>query len=225
MPLVLPSPIDPTAPVQRPVPERKILWPTVFGYGGNDGGSDSDKFPDVWAIKARLGMHPPAALLAFVQVAQAAQEHILVLDEHLFEEENQEFQPERYNQILEWFPDRFAASDVRFLTSFPGDSSVRASIQKIFNDRADDINTKNQRRDGRLSIEIKFSLGDQFPYVHDRFAIIDNELWHFGATVGGLHRSVNAASRGWDASTHDAVRFFNDAWSGDNDARYRRRHG
>ena len=36
--------------------------------------------------------------------------------------------------------------------------------------------------------------------VHDRFAVVDEQLWHFGSTVGGLHLSVNAASHGWDAA-------------------------
>jgi hypothetical protein len=61
--------------------------------------------------------------------------------------------------------------------------------------------------------------------MHDRFSIIDNELWHFGATVGGLHHLVNAATRGWNAEAHDAVRFFNDAWDGDEDAQRGGRHG
>jgi hypothetical protein len=47
---------------------------------------------------------------------------------------------------------------------------------------------------------------------HDRFAIVDHELWHFGATVGGSHRSLNAFSRGWDAAAHGAVEFFGEIW-------------
>jgi hypothetical protein len=26
---------------------------------------------------------------------------------------------------------------------------------------------------------------------------MDNEIWHCGATFGGMHASVNALSRGW----------------------------
>jgi hypothetical protein len=225
MPLAPPPLVDAAAALKRSVPERRILWPTVIGYGDDEGGSDSEKFPSLQAIKVRRVMRPPAALSAFVQAAWTAQDRILVLDEYLFKEKDQEFQPERYNQILEWFPDRFAASDVRFLTKWPGDNSLQTAIQKIFNDRAEDINTKTQFRASMLNIAIKFSLGEQFPYVHDRFAIIDSELWHFGATVGGLHSLVNAATRGWDAEAHDAVRFFNEAWNGDADAQHGGRHG
>lgn len=48
--------------------------------------------------------------------------------------------------------------------------------------------------------------------IHDRFAIVDNELWHFGADVGGAHLSINAASRGWNAEERGAVRFFDNVW-------------
>lgn len=33
--------------------------------------------------------------------------------------------------------------------------------------------------------------------VHDRYALIDHELWHFGSTVGGGHPDLSTATRGW----------------------------
>lgn len=48
--------------------------------------------------------------------------------------------------------------------------------------------------------------------VHDRFAVVDDQLWHFGATVGGAHRSVNAFSFGWDAAAARAKEFFEEVW-------------
>lgn len=55
--------------------------------------------------------------------------------------------------------------------------------------------------------------GQQDLELHDRFAIIDNELWHFGATVGGAHRSINAFSRGWDANEKGAITYFEQMWT------------
>jgi hypothetical protein len=55
------------------------------------------------------------------------------------------------------------------------------------------------------------SIGGDF-VLHDRFAIVDDELWHFGATVGGTHRSINAFSRGWSATDTGAVSFFQQLW-------------
>ena len=33
--------------------------------------------------------------------------------------------------------------------------------------------------------------------VHDRFAIVDDNLWHWGATVGGGHELLNVVTFGW----------------------------
>ncbi|CAB3755441.1 hypothetical protein LMG29542_02595 [Paraburkholderia humisilvae] len=48
--------------------------------------------------------------------------------------------------------------------------------------------------------------------LHDRFAIVDDELWHFGATVGGCHPSINAFSRGWSATETRAEAYFFHLW-------------
>ena len=48
---------------------------------------------------------------------------------------------------------------------------------------------------GAYQIELDAAPYGGFPYVHDRFAIIDSELLHFGSTVGGLHPDVSAATR------------------------------
>lgn len=33
--------------------------------------------------------------------------------------------------------------------------------------------------------------------IHDRFALLDDEIWHFGWTVGGIGSVLTAYSRGW----------------------------
>ncbi len=224
MALAPPPLVDTAAPITRPYPKNQILWPTFSGYG-NNGGSDSHAFPILTAIKARRASSPPEPLTAFIEAAWIAQDRIFVLDDFLFKPLEGQSLQSRYDQILFWLPDELVANDIRFLTNALGDKALLKSIQKLFNERVDAINKSTPRRAGMAKIEIRFTLGTKFPYVHDRFAIIDDELWHFGATVGGLHNQVNAATRGWDAVTHDAVRFFNDAWNGDNDARRGGRHG
>lgn len=62
-----------------------------------------------------------------------------------------------------------------------------------------------------FSFEAEF-IKNYLPEVHDRFAIVDNELWHFGANVGGTHKSVNCFSRGWPAREYGAADFFQDYW-------------
>jgi hypothetical protein len=224
VPLAPPPLVNAAAPIARPYPERQILWPTCRGYG-DGGGSDAGAFPSLTAIKARRAACPPEALTAFVEAAWMAQDRIFILDDFLFKAQEDQSQQSRYEQILFWLPDGLVANDIRFLTNAHGDRAEQGAIRKLFSERIAAINQRTPRRAGAAKIEIRFSLGSKFPYVHDRFAIIDDELWHFGATVGGLHSLVNAATRGWDAEDHDAVRFFNDAWDGDGDARHGGRNG
>lgn len=218
MPLRPPPFVNATVPVARPFPEPQILWPTLLGYGDN-GGSDSTVFPSLTAVKARRAADCPDALNAFLEATTMAQDRILVLDDYLFKVRDGQSLQNRYDQILSWLPDGLVANDVRFLTNNFGDAEEQYEIYRQFSERITSINRRAPRRAGVAKIEIKFSLGSKFPYVHDRFAIVDDELWHFGATVGGLHNLVNAATRGWNAIAHEAVRFFNDAWNGDDDAK------
>ena len=48
--------------------------------------------------------------------------------------------------------------------------------------------------------------------VHDRFALVDDDLWHFGSTVGGAHPEVSAATRGWGAEVPLFERLFQSLW-------------
>jgi hypothetical protein len=206
------------------VPSPKILWPSAIHYGDN-GGSDSARFPPIDAIKIRLAASPPEPLLAFTDAARSAQDRILILDDYLFKPKDGQSLQSRYDKILDWFPDRLVANDVRILTKSRGHESERNSIRRQFAERAAAINDSSRDRDGKVTVTIKFSLGTEFPYVHDRYAIVDDELWHFGATVGGLHEALNAVTRGWDSEQHDALRFFNDAWRGDSNSTRGRRRG
>jgi hypothetical protein len=216
--------VDAAVPIARPYPKPQILWPTSLGHG-DGGGSDSGKFPSLTAIKARRAANPPDGLSAFVEAAWMAQDRILVLDDFLFKALKDQSRQKRYDQILSWLPDGLIASDIKFLTNAHEDRDEQLEIWKQFDKRIAEINQRTSRGAGLAKIEIRFSLGSRFPYVHDRFAIVDNELWHFGATVGGLHNLVNAATRGWDAKAHDAERFFNNAWEGDDDTERGGRHG
>lgn len=45
-------------------------------------------------------------------------------------------------------------------------------------------------------------------YVHDRFAIMDQEIWHCGAAVGGMSGKLSAISRGWEDKNNILRDFF-----------------
>jgi hypothetical protein len=48
--------------------------------------------------------------------------------------------------------------------------------------------------------------------VHDRFALVDDDLWHFGSTVGGGYHQLSAASRGWYERAPELSRVFENLW-------------
>jgi phosphatidylserine/phosphatidylglycerophosphate/cardiolipin synthase-like enzyme len=182
-------------------------------------------FPSLGAIKARIGASSPEPLQAFANAAQNAQDRILILDDYLFKPKDGQAVQSRYDQILRWFPDGLVANDIRILTNAHGNKTEHELIRRKFAERAAAINDRSRNRVGIVTIAINFTLNTEFPYVHDRFAIVDDELWHFGATVGGLHEALSAVTRGWDSDQHDALRFFNDAWRGDARSLGKGRHG
>lgn len=102
------------------------------------------------------------------------------------------------------------ASDIRILTK--KHIEINEDMLELFQIRAEEINIAQTRRSKQCSIQVNTRLKEKFDYIHDRFAIVDDELWHFGATVGGFHASVNAASRGWSAVDSGAIAFFELAW-------------
>ena len=67
----------------------------------------------------------------------------------------------------------------------------------------------------RIDISILSTNGDD--QVHDRFALVDNNIWHFGVKVGSMHKSISACSGPWKDENermrkffHDLVHFFKD---------------
>ena len=47
---------------------------------------------------------------------------------------------------------------------------------------------------------------------HDRFALVDGDLWHFGSTVGGGYPALSAATHGWGGHVQDFERLFRAWW-------------
>ena len=46
--------------------------------------------------------------------------------------------------------------------------------------------------------------------LHDRFVLIDDEIWHFGWTVGGIEPLLTAYSGGWKDHDGTFKRYLND---------------
>ena len=131
-------------------------------------------------------------LPAFAQAVAAAHRRLLIMDRHF---------DETGVKSLQRAFEGSQASDVRLLTG---------SVDDLERNRIDmEINL---HRDGqRVNVRWHATLHrNSYPFLHDRFAVVDGALWHFGATVGGGH--PGAASGPWQAEETRAVDFFEECW-------------
>lgn len=195
-----------------PEPERPPLKTEIF-WGCDSGGITY--FPkDLAAIHSRRHSQDPKPMDAFSKTVSGALERVWIVDEYFLLPDKGR-PDDRILTILDWFPLQLVASDIRILTK--NHEEISEDMLELFKQKEKDINVHQARRAQNCSIQINTRLTERFDYVHDRFAIIDDELWHFGATVGGFHASVNAASRGWSATDSGAIEFFELAWNRCND--------
>lgn len=140
-----------------------------------------------------------------------AMDRVWVVDEYFLMPDRGANPDGRILTILDWLHLSLVASDIRILTKKHDD--IDEDTLQLFQIREGEINASQTRRPKQCSIQVNTRLKQDFDYIHDRFAIVDDELWHFGATVGGFHASVNAASRGWSAVDSGAIEFFELAWN------------
>lgn len=192
----------PTKPPSTPL-KTQILW------GCEAGGSQ--RFPkDMETICARRHSPAPKPLEAFRNAVMEAVDRVWVVDEYFLMPNKPATPDGRISTILEWLHIHLTASDIRFLTK--KHAEITKEMLERFRKQEEKINAYQTRRPKHCSIQINTRLKEKFDYIHDRFAIVDDELWHFGATVGGFHACVNAASRGWSAVDSGAIAFFELAW-------------
>lgn len=188
---------------ERPFPPREILW------GSQEGGQNH--FPTSMAARERKHSDDPVPLRKFGEAVAAAQERIWIVDEFLLmPEKGKGSAADRIDKILRWLHLSLAASDIRLLTK--QHREFGEDDLKKFQRRAREISNYEARRGKECCIEIRMHLTRDYDFVHDRFAIVDDELWHFGGTARGFQASVSAASRGWRAVDHGAVDFFEEIW-------------
>ena len=189
---------------ERPFPAREILW------GSQEGGQN--RFPTSAAAWERKYSSDPVPLQKFGKAVADAEERVWIVDEYLLMPDKGKGCPtDRVDKILTWLPLWLAASDIRLLTKWH--QEVGGDDLQKFQQRARAISNHAVRREKECRIEIRTHLTKACDFIHDRFAIVDDELWHFGGTAGGFHAAVSAASRGWRAADHGAFDFFEAIWN------------
>lgn len=189
------------------VVDKKFSPQLLIPCEATQSGESHHHFPEYDAIMARYGVDDVRIVREFEKAISNAQ-RVWIIDKHLFSEDGKNpSHGRRIKKVVNWFLTNHIQT-IRILT---GHHDEQAEIEKAFKELEDVIIDDRARVDVPLKVELSFALKN-FDCIHDRFAIIDEELWHFGATVGGFHRDVNAASRGWNANAHKAVQFFDTAW-------------
>lgn len=193
----------PASPLPAPAKPPQLLWSSVTYEQGVDS-LDTTHFPDLDRVYERYDAVErgiECGLRAFEQAVTEAAIHVLVLDPH-FDRQGAE--------ILGGALLLSQARDVRLLTSRGGLlEEERKGLASMLTESC------NEGRLDNLKVEARWSAAldrHDFPFLHDRFAVVDGSLWHFGATVGGGHRGLTAASGPWPAVKSRAIVFFDECW-------------
>ena len=184
----------------------RLLWPSVE-YGSSVQPRDLLHFPDKARVADRYFSgalkddEKPDLYLrleAFVSAVAQSVSCVLVLDPHF-----DEVGVEALGPALE----RCGATDIRLLTGgSKGDCERwRRRLESFRNWYATKSNGAQVYWKPRLH-------RSSFPFLHDRFAVVDGTLWHFGSTVGGGHRGLTAASGPWPEVDTQGKRFFEECW-------------
>lgn len=205
--------IQPSERVQRPLPDRQILRAPCYQ------GDNSCVFPDINQIYSRrdaLDIHDFLIDMFFEAVSNAL-DRVLIIDSYFFkphegrESDENEKLDDRIDILLMAMESRsFQASEVKILSGCGADRT-QEDLQTMLQSRVQRINQQFPRPIGNQPISIAFKVLAH-RIVHDRFAIIDDELWHFGGTVGGFEKQFSVASRGWRASEYGADTLFHNIW-------------
>ena len=197
---------DDRAPDERlpdPLVEPRLLWPSIRYRQGVEN-EDLSRFPTRRRVNGRHAAHHAGTtlkLVAFETAVTKALVRILVLDPHF---------DAMGARVLGSALSFSHAEDVRLLTGGGDiDRKTRERLRREFTQHL------NRYQPGSRRFEVRWNANlDKrcFPFLHDRFAIIDGGLWHFGSNVGGGHPGLTAASGPWTASLTRAAEFFEECW-------------
>ena len=192
----------PALPLPEPSVKPQLLWPSIK-YGKGIENQDAPFFPDMQDVHERYKASRNGTVLKLVEFEEAvtkAEVCILVLDPH--------FDIVGFH-ALEDAISNSQASDVRLLTG-------RGDIEKeVREPKRKELTQYCNLYRNRPQMEVLWrAVLDKhlFPFLHDRFAIVDGGLWHFGSTVGGGHPGLTAASGPWSATRTQAKKFFDECW-------------
>jgi hypothetical protein len=188
-------------PASPSITGPQIVWPTMLlGERGYEEG-DAKRFPDNHEYHARHRLGIGGAMSAeFRSAVRRARDRIWVLDDYLFSDDKS---AERLIDVLF----ETAAIDIKLATSEKIGAKEWALYLKALGP-----DFRNPATRIKVSLNLRKMESRDMVDVHDRFAVIDDVLWHCGATIGGLHHAINAMTFGWSVRETRAVEFFDRLW-------------
>jgi hypothetical protein len=185
----------------------QIIWPTMLL--GDHGYVESDVvwFPeeDMHRERYRRGIGG-AMSPAFRSAARNARERIWVVDDYLLTSD------ESVERLGEMLFDT-GATDIRLATAENAGARDWAIYLRGLEQDLQNRNPSGVPICVRILLNLRKAQMRDLPEIHDRFAIIDDVLWHCGATIGGLHNAINAMTFGWSARDTKAITFFERLWN------------
>ena len=191
--------VFPERQLPEPSVEPQLLWPSIR-HGRQQ---DLHYFPNMEYVRERYrapNIDMVLKLVTFEEAVTKAEICILVLDLH--------FDATGFRSIEDAIP-YSEASDIRLLTGRGIEKGKKEQLRIELTQYCNMYRDTPQRE-----VLWKASLDKHlFPFPHDRFAIVDGALWHFGSTVGGGHSGLTAASGPWSATKTRAKEFFEECWS------------
>lgn len=190
---------------------------------------DLQGFPQVLEVKGRLSCYnnnygKVDFLNAFWSSLQYAKNRVFILDSYFLKPEippnadEVKLISERVLVIKQKLEETILNSaeglEVKILTDSPYGTDKEKEQEMLASFKEVEELSQEMGQQGSVGVKLSvcLELTRKFNYIHDRFAIIDNELWHFGGTVGGFNSKLSAASRGWDATKLNAISFFDEVW-------------
>jgi hypothetical protein len=196
-PIVTPIDTGPETPIGLPIP--RIVWPTMVLGDSSYEESDLNCFPEEDSCRERFKLGIGGAKSrVFRDAVRLAQHRLWLLDEQLLRND------ESCDRLLELFYVT-GAWDIRVVTASKEGAKQRAARLK---ELERDLGRGRSDAPPRIQFFLNLSQQSGMPEVHDRFAVVDDVLWHCGATIGGLHNAINAMTFGWSALDTRAIVFF-----------------
>ena len=193
-----------TQPTSSSPPDQpRLLWPSI-DYVQKAESLDLLHFPDANRVhwRRREGEGGTALpLVEFMSAVENSLERVLVLDLHFDKVGVTALAPALESS---------GAKDIRLLT---GAGDMDKDEREKYRKRLEDYRNGGKAGSNRTQVRWSTRLNKhKFPFLHDRFAIIDGALWHFGSTVGGGYSGVTAASGPWSECDTQGKRFFDECW-------------